>query len=103
MNDTARRAEARRAVKTLADRGDPWSAIAVLDGAYVFRTRALGATAFGVFDGLAFAEAIVSASFDRRVVEEEFSAFTLNESEPFFRQLLDSTLRHFATLLARKR
>ena len=61
----------------------------------VFCSRALGATAFGVFHALAFAQGLERRAFDGRVVEEQLTPFTFDEPKAFVgNQLLDRACWH---------
>jgi len=68
----------------------------------VFRTSPLGALPFRVLYFLSFAEALIALALDCGTVEEDISPLALDESKTLFSQLLNSTLRHFASLLARR-
>jgi hypothetical protein len=63
----------------------------------ILSTRTLGTLAFVVIYNLALTKALVSGSLDGRMVEENISTLAFDESKTLVRQLLNRTLRHFAT------
>jgi hypothetical protein len=72
------------------------------DDLHVLGTGTLRALAFGVLHLLTFAEVVeVGFTFDSRAVEEDVSSLPLDETKTLVRQLLNRTLRHFKSLLAR--
>jgi hypothetical protein len=75
--------------------------VALGDRLDVLSALALGALSFGVRDGLAFVEAVVTGALDRRRVEENISPLALDESKTLVRQLFDRSLRHFVNSPAR--
>jgi hypothetical protein len=69
----------------------------LLNNLHVLGAGTLRPTTFFVFNELPLAEALVAGPFQRRVVKEDISSFTLAESTSQFCPLLDRTLPQFAT------